>query len=215
MKELTCEQMRQMLLCVADEIISQKPFLTEVDSKIGDGDHGIGMETGMKSVRTKLAAMTDETDIYRLLSESGRAMLMSMGGASGVIFGTMFLGGTKGKTPAATFDATKFTEWLSEGLAQVQLRGKAEVGDKTMVDALAPAVAAMRGYDGDELRVLLKRAEDAALEGVEATKNYRAKFGRAKSLMERAVGFQDAGATSVWLILRAMREYTEKIGEEQ
>ena len=215
MKELTYEQMLQMLIYIADEIIAQKPFLTEVDSKIGDGDHGIGMETGMKNVKAKLSTLSGVPDVYSLLAEAGKAMLLSMGGASGVIFGTMFLGGSKGKAPAAAFDCAKLTAWLSDGLAHVQLRGKAEVGDKTMVDALAPAVAAMRNYDGGDLRVLLKRAEDAALTGVEATKNYRAKFGRAKSLMERAVGYQDAGATSVWLILRAMREYTEKAGDTQ
>ena len=75
--------------------------------------------------------------------------------------------------------------------------------------------AARQGYDGGDLTVKLRLAEEAALGGVEATKSYQAKFGRAKSLMERAVGYQDAGATSVWLILRAMREYTEKAGSEQ
>lgn len=215
MRELTWQQTRQMLLFVADEIIAQKPFLTEIDSKIGDGDHGIGMETGMKKVKAKLAATQEGTDVYQLLSETGKAMLMSMGGASGVIFGTMFLGGAKGKTPSATLDCGGMTAWLADSLAQIQLRGKAEVGDKTMVDALAPAVAAMQGYDGGDLTVMLRLAEEAALGGVEATKSYQAKFGRAKSLMERAVGYQDAGATSVWLILRAMREYTEKAGSEQ
>lgn len=99
MRELTWQQTRQMLLFVADEIIAQKPFLTEIDSKIGDGDHGIGMETGMKKVKARLAATEEGTDVYQLLTETGKAMLMSMGGASGVIFGTMFLGGAKGKTP--------------------------------------------------------------------------------------------------------------------
>ena len=89
------------------------------------------------------------------------------------------------------------------------LKGKAEVGDKTMVDALAPAVEALERNSGKSFLEMLKAAEIAAKQGVENTKKYQAKFGRAKSLMERAVGYQDAGATSVWLIFQGMREFVE------
>ena len=96
-----------------------------------------------------------------------------------------------------------------KSLAAIQERGKAEVGDKTMVDALVPAVEAMEESSGKGLLAMLKAAEEAAARGVEDTKKYQARFGRAKSLMERAVGYQDAGATSVWLILQGMREFVE------
>ena len=96
-----------------------------------------------------------------------------------------------------------------KSLAAIQERGKAEAGDKTMVDALEPAVEAMEESSGKGLLAMLKAAEEAAAKGVEDTKKYQARFGRAKSLMERAVGYQDAGATSVWLILQGMREFVE------
>lgn len=210
MTKLTWEQTRQMLLFTADAIIESKPFLTQIDSQIGDGDHGIGMEIGMKKAKEKLLAAENGEDVFQLFSEMGRAMLMSMGGASGVIFGTMFLGGAKGKEASAFLGCNEITVLLTDSLKQIQARGKAEVGDKTMVDALAPAVAAMQSYKGDDLAELLALAETAAEKGVEDTKGYTAKFGRAKSLLERAIGHQDAGATSTWLILRAMHEYVRK-----
>ena len=103
----------------------------------------------------------------------------------------------------------RLTEMERKSLAAIKERGKAEVGDKTMVDALAPAVEAMEENSRKGLLEMLKAAEAAAAAGVEATKKYQAKFGRAKSLMERAVGYQDAGATSVWLIIQGMREFVE------
>lgn len=98
---------------------------------------------------------------------------------------------------------------MEKSLKAIQDRGKAAVGDKTMVDALAPAVEAMKVNCGKNLLIMLEEAEEAAKQGVEKTKLYKAKFGRAKSLGERAIGFQDAGATSVWLILQGMREFVE------
>lgn len=209
MTVLDCRQAREMLLFCADEIVNSKPLLTEVDSKIGDGDHGIGMALGMTKAREKIAAMENCEDIYRLFTECGKAMLMNMGGASGVIFGTMFMGGAKGKEPVKSMDTRMFAALMQESLAAVKSRGKAEVGDKTMVDALEPAVAAMTEYSGDDFYEMLSAAQQAAQKGVEYTKQLTAKYGRAKFLGERAVGFQDAGATSVWLIFRAMAEYVK------
>lgn len=105
--------------------------------------------------------------------------------------------------------ASELAKMERKSLRAVKERGKAEPGDKTMVDALEPAVIEMEGACQNGLSDMLRRAEAAAKQGMEETKNYTAKFGRAKSLMERAVGFQDAGATSVWLILQGMREFVE------
>ena len=136
-------------------------------------------------------------------------MLLSMGGASGVIFGSLYLAGAKGMESKSALRAGDLAAMERMSLAAIQERGKAEVGDKTMVDALVPAVEAMEAEHGKGLLEMLKAAEAAAAQGVEDTKKYQAKFGRAKSLMERAVGYQDAGATSVWLILQGMREFVE------
>ena len=213
MQSLSYSAARRMLMACANEIIESKPYLTEIDSRIGDGDHGIGMAGGMQKALSKLEAMTEGENVYELFQAMGKTMLMSMGGASGVIFGTFFSGGAKGKE-ASALDVKAFAQLMADSLSEVQRRGKAEVGDKTMVDALKPAVDAMLAYPGEDLTEMLSLAEEAAKEGVERTKQYIAKFGRAKSLMERAVGFQDAGATSIWIIFRAMRDNLKAQDEE-
>lgn len=207
--ELSAQDARRMLIYIADKIIEKKPYLTEIDSAIGDGDHGIGMAGGMKKAKGKLEKMAGEENAYAVFEAAGKAMLMSMGGASGVIFGSLYLAGAKGMEPKSVITAEDLAQMEQKSLLAIRERGRAEVGDKTMVDALSPAVDAMKANCAQGLLPMLKAAEAAALQGVEDTKRYVAKFGRAKSLMERAVGYQDAGATSVWLIFQGMREYVE------
>lgn len=207
--ELSASDARNMLIYIADKIIAKKPYLTEIDSAIGDGDHGIGMAGGMQKAKKKLLKMEAEENAYAVFEAAGKAMLLSMGGASGVIFGSLYLAGAKGMEPKGALGAEDLAGMERKSLAAIQERGKAKAGDKTMVDALVPAVEAMEGNCQEGLLEMLKAAEAAAAQGVEDTKKYQAKFGRAKSLMERAIGYQDAGATSVWLILQGMREFVE------
>lgn len=207
--ELNAADARNMLLYIADKIIAKKPYLTEIDSAIGDGDHGIGMAGGMQKAKRKLLSMEAEENAYAVFEAAGKAMLLSMGGASGVIFGSLYLAGAKGMEPKAVITAEDIAGMQRKSLLAIQERGKAQTGDKTMVDALLPAVEAMERTSGEGLLKMLLAAEEAAEQGVEATKKYQAKFGRAKSLMERAIGYQDAGATSVWLIIQGMREFVE------
>ena len=207
--ELNAADARNMLIYIADKIIAKKPYLTEIDSAIGDGDHGIGMAGGMQKAKRKLLQMEGEENAYALFEAAGKAMLLSMGGASGVIFGSLYLAGAKGMEAKPAITAEDLAKMERKSLGAIQERGKAEVGDKTMVDALVPAVEAMEANCGKTLLEMLKAAEEAAKQGVEDTKKYQAKFGRAKSLMERAIGYQDAGATSVWLIFQGMREFVE------
>lgn len=206
---LNAEDVRNMLIYIADKVMKKKGYLTEIDSAIGDGDHGIGMYGGMKKAKKKLLAMAGEENAYKLFEEAGTQMLNSMGGASGVIFGSLYLAGAEGMQPKEYIDGDDLAKMERKSLTAIQERGKAKVGDKTMVDALSPAVAAMEENAGSSLLEILKAAESAAAQGVEDTKKYTAKFGRAKSLLERAIGHQDAGATSVWLILQGMREFVE------
>lgn len=207
--ELSAEDARNMLLYVADKIIASKPYLTEVDSAIGDGDHGIGMAGGMQKAKKRLVTMQGTDNVYQMFEEAGQAMLMSMGGASGVIFGSLYLAGAKGMEPKKAIGAKELAVMERKSLAAIQERGGAQAGDKTMVDALAPAVEALEANSGSGLLAMLKAAEESARQGMENTKNYVAKFGRAKSLLERAIGHQDAGATSVYLIFQGMREFVE------
>lgn len=204
------DEVKAMLIYVADKIIHAKAMLTEIDSAIGDGDHGIGMERGMKSLKAELAERKKTGNVYDIFETAGKAMLMSMGGASGVLFGSMFLEGAR-EMRAQTLSAGALSEWMRKGLLAIQKRGKAEPGDKTMVDALAPAVEAMSARCNEGMLPMLRCAEKAAEQGVEHTKLYQARFGRAKSLQERALGFPDAGAMSVCLIVQGMREFAEDI----
>ena len=209
LEQLNVEDTRNMLLYVADKIIANKPYLTEVDSAIGDGDHGIGMAGGMQKAKKKLLKMENEQNVYQVFETAGQAMLMSMGGASGVIFGSLYLAGAKGMEAKEILTAQDIAEMEEKSLLAIQKRGGAKPGDKTMVDALAPAVDALKEHVEEGLLEMMKAAEEAARQGVENTKQYIAKYGRAKSLLERAIGYQDAGATSVYLIFQGMREFIE------
>lgn len=211
MKLLTTTQTVEMIIAACDAISENKPYLTEVDSKIGDGDHGIGMSGGMEKAKVALIEKGDFEDINTIFKTTGMAMLNSMGGASGVIFGSMFLGGIKKLESYAELDGELFTKIMRGSLESIKDRGKAQVGDKTMVDAFEPAVIAMENNNKEDIVSLLDDAQKAALKGVENSKAYIAKFGRAKSLMERAIGFQDAGATSVSIIFKAMHSYVKEL----
>lgn len=205
--ELNAEDCRQMLLYVADKILDNEPLLTKVDSEIGDGDHGIGMASGMRHVKETLKKMSGEENVYSVFEEAGKAMLLSMGGASGVIFGSLYLEGAMGMQPQSVLTAERLAEMERKSLTAIQKRGGAKPGDKTMVDALAPAVEAMQESVDSGLAKMLANAEEQSRRGMENTKSYIARFGRAKSLGERALGFPDAGAVSTWLIFRGMYEF--------
>lgn len=207
---LTPDQVKEMFLYVADKIIENKPLLTQVDSTIGDGDHGIGMSIGFTEVKKNLVDRNFET-INEVFKTVGMSMLSSMGGASGVIFSTMFIGGIKNKENQSKLDLLLLSQIFEDSLSAIKLRGKASLGDKTMIDALEPAVEGLKISVAQSETLLdgLYQAELLAKQGVEKTKEYVANFGRAKSLGERAIGHQDAGATSVHLIFKAMREWIE------
>jgi dihydroxyacetone kinase phosphoprotein-dependent L subunit len=209
MDTLNGEDVKEMLLYVAAKVIDNKAYLTEVDSRIGDGDHGIGMTRGMESATEALGRLTETPDPATLFTAAGRAMLMTMGGASGVIFGSLYMAGAKGLAPKAEVDAVDLAELFQRSLQAIQARGGAEPGDKTMVDALSPAVDAMLENSGKGIIPMFEAAAEAAREGMESTKDFPAKHGRARSLMERSIGYQDAGATSVWIIFRSMAEWVK------
>lgn len=209
MTNLNIRQTKEMLLAAANAIIASVPLLTEVDRVIGDGDHGVGIGGGMEKAKEALEKMDQPADINSLFKNMGMAMINSMGGASGVIFGTMFLGGVKGLPAKTELDCATMAQMCRKSVDAIKQRGQAQVGDKTMVDAYEPAVEAMEAYAGDDLAEMLSAAAEAAEKGVESTKNFIAKFGRARYLGERALGHQDAGATSVSIIISAMRDYVK------
>lgn len=206
---LNLKETKEMLLYVADKMIESKELLTEADKAIGDGDHGIGMATGFEAVREKLNG-NEFDSLDGIFKAVGFALMMSIGGASGAIFGTMYQGAAKSFSETTTFDSNALHTMLDQGLKAVKNRGKSKPGDKTMVDALEPAAITSRAYQEDGLEKALSATSEAAGKGVENTKTMVATMGRAKSLGERALGYPDPGAVSMHLILSFMNEYVKQ-----
>jgi len=206
---LTPAEVKSMLLLVAERVIAAEPQLSEADRNLGDGDHGLGMQRGLTAAREKLEALPDDGSVTteKLFSTVGMAMMSSMGGASGAIFGTLFRDGGKALAGKESFGSVELAAFLRAACDGVMTRGKAKPGDKTMVDALSPAAEMAAELAGAPLVSALAAATAAAETGCEASKAMVAVFGRARSLGEGAIGFPDAGAVSVTVILGAMRDY--------
>ena len=194
----------QWIRSFAQLIAENKDLLTDLDSAIGDGDHGANMDRGMRAV---VAALDDTSPptASALFKKVGMTLVSTVGGASGPLFGTLFLkaGASFGDTSEVSL--TQLAAGLRAGLEGIILRGKAEAGDKTIYDALAPAVSALDTAvsDGVEKTEALKRALAAAESGRDATTPMLARKGRASYLGERSIGHQDPGATTVALLMAA------------
>jgi phosphoenolpyruvate---glycerone phosphotransferase subunit DhaL len=194
--------LRRWLAEFARLVSEHRDELTALDAAIGDADHGNNLDRGMTAVVAGLAGET----VARLFKQSGMTLVSTVGGASGPLYGTFFLrfAGASGEVTELT--AAKFAAATRAGLDGVVARGKAEAGDKTMFDALEPAVSALEaGLDGS-LADALKAAAAAADSGRDATIEMHARKGRASYLGERSVGHQDPGATSAALLIRAAAE---------
>jgi dihydroxyacetone kinase-like protein len=204
--ELSPTQVRLMMLRVADAIIEAEPLLSQADRDLGDGDHGLGMKRGMEAVKAQLEPM-EPSSVEQVFVSTGTAMMTSMGGASGAIFGTVFRAGGKALAGRAVFDSEGLALLLEAALEGVMKRGGAKPGDKTMIDAVAPAAAKARESITLALSAALTAVAAAAEAGKEASKAMIAQFGRAKTLGEACLGFPDAGACSVVIMLSTMRDY--------
>jgi dihydroxyacetone kinase-like protein len=189
----------------AAEISENRTYLTKLDGAIGDGDHGTNMDRGMKKALERLGT-TDGDDIGASLKAVGMALVSSVGGAAGPLYGTLFMQMGQAAAGKSELDVAGFTEALDAGVQGVVKRGKAERGDKTMLDALGPALDALKEEHGDDVAGALQRAAEAAREGMEATVPLVARKGRASYLGERSAGHQDPGATSSHLLLKTAAE---------
>ena len=195
-----------MLLAVADKIIEAEPILTDADRALGDGDHGVGMERGMNAVKEALAG-TEFPNVGKVFMAMGMAMMSSMGGASGALFGTLFRAGGKAIGDAATLTGKELAVILKEGTEGVMTRGEAKPGDKTMVDALFPASEKAQEVADLPVSEALAAAAAAAAAGRDASEGMIATKGRAKTLGENSLGKPDAGAVSVAIIMATMSDY--------
>jgi dihydroxyacetone kinase-like protein len=188
-------------------MVEQKGYLTELDSAIGDADHGINMDRGMNAALAKIDVLPPG-DIGNLLKTVGMTLVSTVGGAAGPLYGTLFL-----QLGTATAGKKELTaeDWLAAVTAAVEgvrARGKAEPGDKTMLDALLPARDALADAlaEGTSFPEALRRAAEAGERGMEATIPLVARKGRASYLGERSAGHQDPGATSSYLLLETVAD---------
>jgi len=184
-----------------------REYLIELDAAIGDADHGANMDRGFKAVMTKLPDLSDK-DIGTVFKTVGMTLLSTVGGAGGPLYGTFFI--QAGMKSAGKMELTleDWTVAMDAALAGIVMRGKAELGDKTMVDALTPALNALKQalQDNIPMHQALANAAEAAREGMVNTTPLVARKGRASYLGERSAGHQDPGATSSYLILKTAAE---------
>src|SRR5947208_3255696 len=187
----------------AQEMAEHREELVKLDTAIGDGDHGTNMDRGMRKALEKLG-QDELPDPGAVLKATAMALVSSVGGAAGPLYGTLFLQMGTAMAGEEDVDLKAYAGAWRKGLEGVQMRGKAEPGDKTMVDALIPAVEALEG--ASDLDGGLRAAEQAAEEGMKATTPLVARKGRASYLGERSKDHQDPGATSTYYLFKTAAE---------
>ena len=201
-------EMKEMLLQVSRTLVEKEGELCELDGYVGDGDHGTTVARGFRAAEEMLQKEEQEFPAG-YLDKTGHTLSISMGGAAGPLIGGFFQAGTKRIKEKKDLDADDMAGLLADGLKRIQLLGDAKEGDRTMVDALAPASRAAEGAarEGKDITQVLKAAYEAAEEGAQQTKNMKAQNGRARFLGDKSLGYVDAGAVTMSLILKTMYEY--------
>jgi dihydroxyacetone kinase-like protein len=189
----------------AETYLQHKDELTELDAAIGDADHGANMARGFTAVQGKLAGLQDK-DIGTVFKTVAMTLISTVGGASGPLYGTFFLQAVAGANGKAALTHEELSAVFSAGLQGLMNRGKAVVGEKTMVDALVPALESLKPVENDSLPAALDRAVAAAKKGADSTIPLVAKKGRASYLGERSAGHLDPGAASSVLLLEALQK---------
>ena len=197
---------RRWLEVAAARIESERRYLTQLDAAIGDADHGINMHRGFSAVLTRTSAL-DGAAPGELLTHAGRTFVSIVGGAAGPLYGTAFVQAGQTLGTDGAFGPKRLLEAIRASLRGVQRVGAAVEGDKTMVDALVPGLAAFElGLRQGTLEAAVRGARAAAMEGARATVPLQARKGRASYLGPRSVGHQDPGATSTALLFAALEE---------
>jgi phosphoenolpyruvate---glycerone phosphotransferase subunit DhaL len=212
MSSLTVLALTKWLLLFSDLLSENTENLTRLDSAIGDADHGINMERGAEALRASLtgAAFDAPSDVFQA---AGDALLEGVGGAAGPLYASFFFGAARASVGETVLDSTGFGRAVDGGVAELMARGRAELGDKTMVDAALPAARAMSTVNGtgQPLYAVLLAGRDAANEGRDATKDLQALKGRASYLGPRSVGHVDPGAASMTLLFDALSVISDEL----
>jgi dihydroxyacetone kinase-like protein len=197
----------QILENIGDRIIENKMFLNDLDTAIGDGDHGINMARGFTNIKEKLKDLQGK-DCATILNTVAMTLISTVGGASGPLYGTAFMKSAAAVKGKENLDSTDLLNILKASIDGVQMRGKAVKGEKTILDSLIPAYEVYEKAlnEGNSTTEALEQAVIAAKEGVEYTKTIKATKGRASYLGDRSIGHADPGATSSKIILEALLE---------
>lgn len=205
---ITADDLRGMIAAISRTVNIHQGELNRLDAALGDGDHGTGISAGFAAAVEQAQGAESPADV---LKNASAALLNRMGGSSGALFGTLFLRAALFVKDQAALSPEQFAEMLQAGTEGVIGRGKAQPGDKTMLDALSPAVAALKtgAADGKTFLEMLASAAQAAQAGAASTAQMQARHGRARYVGERALGHIDAGAQSVALMFAAVYQYWE------
>lgn len=189
-----------------------RDYWTKLDSDIGDGDHGINLSIGFRAVMSNLEENLDKAeDVTTLLKKSGMLLLSKVGGASGPLYGSFFIKMGKDDVGKTEVSFPEFAGMLKNGVEAVQLRGKAEIGDKTMIDALQPGIDYLEAHKNDDNSIaVMEETVTIMKQGAESTIPLIAKKGRAMRLGERAIGHKDPGSESSWMLINVFLEEMKK-----
>nr|ELR5114929.1 dihydroxyacetone kinase ADP-binding subunit DhaL [Providencia stuartii] len=202
---LTQQQLYHWLIQCSQTFAQEQNNLTELDTAIGDGDHGLNMNRGFQKVAEKLPSVEDK-DIATLLKTTGMTLLSSVGGASGPLFGTFFIKAAQSAAGKEALSVADLAELIKTGTEGVVSRGKAEPNDKTMCDVWWPVSTALENAASQPLNEAISAAVEAAKQGVESTIPMQARKGRASYLGERSIGHADPGGTSVLLLMKTLQQ---------
>ncbi|PIE04477.1 MAG: dihydroxyacetone kinase subunit L [Spirochaetales bacterium] len=207
---ITADLVKKWILRLAEVYAAEKAYLTELDSPIGDADHGINLDRGFSAVVVEFEKSNPET-ISEMLKLTAMTLIRTVGGASGPLYGTWFLKASIAASNYEKLDAAHFVKVVEAAVEGVAQRGKAALNDKTMLDVWIPVVERIKEKldDGENIQALLLEAEEVAAERLKATIPMIARKGRASFLGERSIGHQDPGATSSFFLIRTAREIFE------
>ncbi len=208
-QEISLAQFQNWLLRFAEQIEEHEDHLTELDASIGDADHGINMTRGTRKVRERLQDTDNQAqDVPSLFRSVAMTLISSVGGAAGPLYGAFFLRAIKNINGESSVTDEQLVIMFRDGLEGVQQRGKAQLNDKTMLDALHPAVVALENSvaAGASIDDALQEAVEAAEAGMQHTAELQASKGRASYLGARSIGHQDPGATSTYYLIQAAAE---------
>ena len=210
MDKLTAVDVVNIIAEFSQVIIANRDYLNELDGKLGDADFGTSICAGCCAVE-KIIPELGSTKAGFALGKTGTTLVKSMGGASGPLFGTIFMKAGKALGDCAEVGVQELASMFAASLAGVKTLGKSDVGDKTLIDALAPATIALEAAaaNGSSLPVALANASAAAAQGVEDTKQLIANRGRAHYVGERGLGHQDAGATAIQMLFKVFADYVK------